>query len=106
MTQAKYEPGELVLVRNMAIETSHDRKHKPRYLGPYEVFKRMKGGNYKLKELDGAILYYKYAAFRILPYITRNHKFMQEDHDWEDKNDRSETEFQTETDHDNSDSED
>ena len=54
----------------------HDRKHKPGYLGPFEVFKRTNGGNYKLQELDGPILQYKYTAFCILPYITRDHKFM------------------------------
>jgi len=55
---------------------SHDRKHKPRYLGPYEVLERTDGGNYKLCELDGALLQYTYAAFRLLLYITRRHPFM------------------------------
>jgi len=55
---------------------SHDRKHQPRYLGPYEVEERTIKGNYRLKELDGTVLRNKYAAFRILPYITRNHPFM------------------------------
>ena len=40
MTQNSYIPGELVLVRNTTIEMSHDRKHKPQYLGPYEVARR------------------------------------------------------------------
>ena len=106
LSRTKYESGELVLVRNTAIEMSHDRKHKPRYLGPYEVFKRTQGGNYKLKELDGAILQYKYAAFRILPYITRNHEFMQEDHDWADVNDQTETDSQNKSDSEDSDLED
>jgi hypothetical protein len=55
---------------------SHDRKHKPRYLGPYEVAERTAKGNYRLKELDGTLLQYKYAAFHILPYISRHHSFM------------------------------
>ena len=76
LSRKKYEPGELVLVRNTAIEMLHDRKHKPRYLGPFEVFKHTNGRNYKLRELDGATLQYKYAAFRILPYITQDHEFM------------------------------
>jgi hypothetical protein len=55
---------------------SHDRKHKPRYLGPYEVKERTSKGNYRLKELDGTPLNYTYGAFRVLPYISRNHPFM------------------------------
>jgi hypothetical protein len=66
-------------VRNTAIEMSHDRKHKPRYLGPYEVDQVTKGRNYKLKELDGTPLQNTYAAFRLLPYITRKHAFMREE---------------------------
>ena len=76
LTRDKYDPGELVLARNTAIEMSHDRKHQPRYLGPFEVAARTPKGNYRLKELDGTVLQYKYAAFRILPYISRNHAFM------------------------------
>jgi len=60
----------LILVHNTAIEMLNDHKHKPRYLSPFEVFKCTNGGNYKLRELDGAILQYKYAAFCILSYIT------------------------------------
>jgi transposase InsO family protein len=78
MTNQVHKPGDLVLVRNTAIELSHDRKHKPRYLGPYEVEIRTTKGNYRLKELDGTPLVYTYAAYRILPYITRNHSFMRE----------------------------
>ena len=95
LTRTTYQPGELVLVRNTAIEMSHDRKHKPRYLGPYEVAERTIKGNYKLKELDGTELQYKYAAFRILPYITRQHSFMknnQENEDSNDSNDNNDTE--------------
>jgi len=76
LARDSYLPGELVIVRNTAIEMSHDRKHKPRYLGPYEVASKTPKGNYRLKELDGTLLQYKYAAFRVLPYITRNHSFM------------------------------
>jgi len=76
MSRTQYKAGELVLVRNTAIEMSHDRKHKPRYLGPYVVRRVTAGGNYKLNELDGAPLNYTYAAFRLLPYITRTHPFM------------------------------
>ena len=62
LSQTKYEPGELVLIHNTSVL--------------FEVFKRTNGRNYKLQELDGPILPYKYTAFCILPYITRDHKFM------------------------------
>ena len=73
-----YKEEELVLVRNTAVEMSHDRKHKPRYIGPYEITEVTKGGNYRLCELDGSPLQNTYAAFRLLPYIMRQHVFMQE----------------------------
>jgi transposase InsO family protein len=78
LSRKVHEPGELVLARNTLVEMSHDRKHKPRYLGPYEVVERTIKGNYQLKELDGTLLRYRYAAFRILPYISRNHPFMRD----------------------------
>jgi len=91
----EHKPGDLVLVRNTAIEMSHDRKHKPRYLGPYQVVQRTSRGNYRLKELDGTPLIYVYAGFRIIPYISRNHTFMQnnkESSDEETDNTESESE--------------
>ena len=75
LTHTKYKPGELVLVRNTAIEMSHDWKSKPRYLEPYEVHKETKGGNYKLKKLDGTSLRFTYAA---IPYISCQHSFMRD----------------------------
>ncbi|KDQ23446.1 hypothetical protein PLEOSDRAFT_1023709, partial [Pleurotus ostreatus PC15] len=49
-----FESGELVLVRHSQIQESVSMiKTSPRYLGPYEVVKRTKKGNYVLKELDG-----------------------------------------------------
>ena len=85
LVREKYDPKELVLVRNTAVEMSHDRKHKPRYLGPYEVAERTPKGNYYLNELDGTRLQYRYAAYRILPYISRHHSFMKEHQDLEDE---------------------
>lgn len=67
-----YQPGELVLVRNTMIEKELNRKTKPRYLGPFEVDRRTKGGSYVLKELDGTILRQGVAAFRLYPYLKRN----------------------------------
>ena len=47
-------------------------KTSPRYLGPYEVVKRTKKGNYVLKELDGTLLRDTIAAFRVIGYLTRD----------------------------------
>ena len=85
LVREKYDPKELVLVRNTAVEMSHDRKHKPRYLGPYEIAERTPKGNYRLNELDGTRLQYKYAAYRVLPYISRHHSFMKDHQKLEDE---------------------
>ena len=48
-----------------------DRKSKPRYLGPYKVMRRSRGGAYVLQELDGTEWRSKIAASRVMPYISR-----------------------------------
>ncbi|KAG2045892.1 hypothetical protein BDR06DRAFT_900062 [Suillus hirtellus] len=71
-----YQPGDLVLVRNTRIEKELNRKTKPRYLGPYKVERQTQGGSYVLSEMDGTISRRGVAAFRLLPYISRNsHQF-------------------------------
>ncbi len=51
LSRSIYKPGELVLSRNTPIEMSHDRKHQPRYLGPFEVAARTKGGKLQTTRL-------------------------------------------------------
>jgi transposase InsO family protein len=85
-----YKKGELVLIRNVGIEmeVSSKRKTEDRYFGPYEVDRRNQGGAYILKELDGTPFRRNpTAAFRLLPYITRNHWFMRENEMREDDDD-------------------
>jgi hypothetical protein len=47
------------------------RKWKPKYLGPFVMVRRSKGGAYKLAELDGSVSKLKYAAKRVIPYYLR-----------------------------------
>ena len=76
LSRDEYQPGELVLVRNTGIELSHNRKHQPRYLGPYEVDQKASEKSYTLKDLDGTPLQHRVGTFRLLPYISRRHEFM------------------------------
>jgi len=76
LSQDTYEPRELVLVRNTAIEMSHDHKHQLRYLGPYRIVRQSLGKAYTVAEFDGAVLCQKIGVFRLLPYIKHLHKFM------------------------------
>ena len=77
LSRDEYKSGELVLVRNSAIELSHNRKHQPRYLGPYEIDKKISEKSYALKDLDGTPFRQRTGTFRLLPYISRRHQFMQ-----------------------------
>ena len=74
-----YEPGDLVLIRNTALEMNVTQfKTKDRYLGPFEIVKRTTRGNYVVKELDGTIRAAPFAAFRVIPYISRTHDIMRD----------------------------
>ena len=72
LTSTICAPGSLVLVRNNTIEKSHNRKHKLRYNGPYEVFRITAKGLYVLQELDGTIMRQGVSPNRVIPYLTRN----------------------------------
>jgi len=72
MRKEACRPGDLVLVHNTRIEKELNRKTKPRYLGPFVVERRTRGGLYVLSEMDGTISRRGIAAFRLLPYIARD----------------------------------
>lgn len=63
--------GDLVLVRNTAIEKALNRKMRARYLGPLVVVSRNRGGAYIICELNGSVFDRPVAAFRVVPYFAR-----------------------------------
>ena len=63
--------GDLVLVRNSAVDNTH-QKMKPRYSGPMVVVKKTCNGAYRLAELDGAVSRLRFVAFRLVPYHSRS----------------------------------
>jgi hypothetical protein len=65
-----FQRGNLVLVRNTAIEKALNRKMRACYLGPLVVISRNKGGAYILCELNGSVFDHPFAAFRVIPYFT------------------------------------
>lgn len=68
-----FKTGDLVLMRNKAIEMSANRKSKPRYLGPFCINRQLsKSRNWVLETLDGKIWRRAVAEFLLVPYELRD----------------------------------
>ena len=66
-----FQRGDLVLVRNTAIEKSLNRKMRARYIGPLVIISQNRGGAYIICELNGSVFDRPVAAFRVIPYFAR-----------------------------------
>ena len=63
----------LVLIRNTAIERALNPKMCVRYLSLLIIISQNKGGTYIISDLDGSVFNCPIAAFRVIPYFTRQH---------------------------------
>ena len=66
-----FKRGDIILIRNTAIEKALNRKMRPRYFGPMIIISRNQGGAYIVCDLDGTLLHAPIAAFRVIPYLAR-----------------------------------
>ena len=66
-----FKAGDLILIRNTAIEKALNQKMRPRYFGPMVVISRNRGGTYIICNLDGTLGHAPIAAFRVVPYPAR-----------------------------------
>ena len=71
ITDYNFKLGDLVLIRNTAIEKSLNRKMRARYIGPLIVISQNKGGAYIISELNRSVFDRPIAAFRVTPYFAR-----------------------------------
>ena len=65
-----FKAGDLILIRNTAIEKALNWKMRPQYFGPMVVISRNRGGTYIICDLDGMLGHALIAAFRVVPYLT------------------------------------
>ena len=66
-----FKAGDLILIRNTAIEKALNQKMRPRYFEPMVVISCNRGGTYIICDLDGTLGHAPIAAFRVVPYLAR-----------------------------------
>jgi len=64
--------GDLVLLHNTSIETSHNVKLEDQWRGPYKIREVSETGYYRLEELDGTHLAESYAGNRLKRFFSRS----------------------------------
>ena len=96
LKRAPLKVGDLVLIRNTRIEQEMNRKHKPRYLGPYILREQRSSGTWAVNELDGTPSRSAIAGFRILPYIARNPQALKELAERQEEDSESESDSDSE----------
>ena len=68
-----FKLGDLVLIRNTAIEKSLNCKMCVRYLGPLTIISQNRGGAYIVSELNSSVFDRPIAAFQVIPYFACQH---------------------------------
>src|SRR6201996_1396778 len=68
-----FKRGDLILIRNTAIEKSLNRKMRARYFGPMVVVSKTRGGASIVCKLDGTLIHSPIAAYRAVPYFARDY---------------------------------
>ena len=71
ITDYNFKLGDLVLIRNTAIEKSLNRKMRARYISPLIVLSQNKGSAYIISELNGSVFNCLIATFHVIPYFAR-----------------------------------
>jgi len=64
--------GDLVLLHNTSIETSHNVKLEDQWRGPYKIREVSETGFYRLEELDGTHLKESFAGNRLKRFFSRS----------------------------------
>jgi hypothetical protein len=64
--------GDLVLLHNTSIETSHNVKLEDQWTGPYRIWEVAETGYYRLEELEGTHLEESFAGNRLKKFFSRN----------------------------------
>ena len=68
-----FNKGDLVLMRNTAIEKALNKKMRPRYFRPIVIVSHNCSSTYIICDLDSTLAHAPIVAFQIVPYFTHEH---------------------------------